>query len=427
MTSRKKNIKARKQQNRTKTVLGTGNGDYMSNLKNFINNTNGVVQKLDKKINQLKSNPVARQLGRTAMKWAGGGDYEVTSTEVVVNSLINPLPSSLSVPMMSNRGRHAVRVVDSEFVGTIRSGALSGGSTVFTNQSFVLNPTNPALFPWLSRMAPLFDQWVPLGIVVRFKSTSSEFNGASQALGTVVIAADYDANDPIYSTRVEMENSDHAVSCKASEKMLFGVECDPDERPTKVLFTGTPSNGSGLSLNLYQLCNLQVATQGMSVADVELGELWIDYDFCFYKKQLVTDADLAFFRAETSELLDIADPLSFGEFIVQGSAPITIDGGIISTTAVGRQFLLIFRYNSPSAFDHTFAAISSSIGIDFEDDGFNEATFAKGDGTHVVTWMCSFKATSYTNGFTLGPAPVEMTGVRTIFIVPISDSLDMSI
>lgn len=247
-----------------------------------------------RKVKKLAQQVVSRGLAT----FLGSGDY-VTSEAVNCNSLVNPT-TAFTGPEVTNKGRRGVRVVESEFVGDLVSGpVMVAGGTAFNNQVFTLNPQNVNLFPWLSSMAPLFDQWEPNGIILRFKSTSSEYNGTSQALGTVMCAADYDSADAPYGSKVELENADYAVSCKASENFLMGVECDPTERPTKLLFTG-PGAGSATSSNLHDLCRLQVATQGMSVAGVTLGELWIDYDVTFYKKQLTGLSILPQFPAATA-------------------------------------------------------------------------------------------------------------------------------
>jgi hypothetical protein len=81
-----------------------------------------------------------------------------------------------------------------------------------------------------------------------------------------------------------MENADYACSTKSSHSVAHGIECDPDERPTKLLYTGPA--GAGESLNMYNLGRFQIASQGMSTAGTNLGELWVSYDITFYKKQI---------------------------------------------------------------------------------------------------------------------------------------------
>jgi hypothetical protein len=169
-----------------------------------------------------------------------------------------------------------------EYLGDVISSSTSGA---FSNTTYRINPGNVLSFPWLSVIAQNFDQWRPNGIVVAFKSTSSVYNGSSQALGTVIIASDYDLTDAAYSSKIEMENSEFAVSAKASDNILHPIECAPNERQVKVLKcrgVTTPTD----NLQWYDLCNVQVATQGITGTSVNLGELWITYDISFFKEQL---------------------------------------------------------------------------------------------------------------------------------------------
>jgi hypothetical protein len=157
---------------------------------------------------------------------------------------------------------------------------------MFSNATYPIIPTDVNTFPWLSKIAGLFDQWEPHGIVFEFHTTSSTFNGTSQALGAVIMATEYDVNDPVYPSKQVMENADYACSSVPSANLLHGVECDPKERPLPVMYT-TPRSGQ---LNFSTLGNFQIASQGCSTAGTTLGELWVSYDITFYKKQLVSSA-----------------------------------------------------------------------------------------------------------------------------------------
>lgn len=228
--------------------------------------------------------PLGERVGGAIGRLFGKGDYQVRSNSLMESygkPSAGPPP-----PALFRNGKRGVRVVEREYLGDIRSGTLSGGSSVFTNQSFIINPGLSTTFPWLSKIARQFDQWEPHGIVFEYRSTSSEYNGSSQSLGTVILATDYDVVDSPYLNKVQAENSDYAMSVKSSDCAVHGVECALDERPTPILFTRTANRPSGTDPRLYDLGNFQLCTQGMSVADVTLGELWVSYDITFYKKQI---------------------------------------------------------------------------------------------------------------------------------------------
>lgn len=233
--------------------------------------------------------------GEQLSKLFGYGDY---STAIKGNSLMAGVAGN-SVPKFQGDGKRGVRLTEREFLGNIVSGPVVSGSSVFTNVGYNLIPSDSATFPWLSKIAHLFDQWEPHGIVFEFHTTSSTFNGTSQALGAVIMATDYDINEPISSTKQIMENMDYACSSVPSSNLLHGVECDPKERPLEVMYTTARAG----QLNFSNLGKFQIATQGCSTAGTTLGELWISYDITFYKKQLVTaiaDANFVNFSGSTT-------------------------------------------------------------------------------------------------------------------------------
>lgn len=283
-----------------------GKGDYSEEVTSETNSLRRMEKKIDHlekqlvgtRISDSKAGSIAgRALGSLVgqgdlgayagdklAKLFGFGDYRVA---VKGNSLMAGAAGP-SVPKFQGDGKRGVRLTEREFLGNIVSGSLSGGSTVFTNQSFPLNPNSSETFPWLSQVAYLFDQWEPHGIVFEFHTTSSTFNGTSQALGAVIMATDYDSNDPAFSSKQVMENADYACSSVPSSNLLHGIECSPSERPLQVMYC-TPRNGQ---LNFSNLGNFQIATAGCSTAGTTLGELWISYDITFYKKQLVSPAKI---------------------------------------------------------------------------------------------------------------------------------------
>lgn len=212
--------------------------------------------------------------GTALSKLFGHGDYTVKS-----NSLMYAATLDMNPPKFSSHGKRGTRIIEREYLGDV----ITGAAGVFTNTSYNINPTDPTTFPWLSNIANLYEQWEPNGIVFEFVTTSSEFNGASQALGAVIMATDYDPTDPSYSTKQTMENSDYACSTKPSTSLVHGIECDPAERPLKLLYTNTSSVERTDSLGKFQ-----IATAGVSVANVTLGELWISYDVTLFKKQIST-------------------------------------------------------------------------------------------------------------------------------------------
>lgn len=348
----KNNYKPRKGKKSSQKSKLSGRGDYSTEILN----ESDIMKRIDKKLNHLESQlgrttisqsttPVGKlasmagralgsvvgqgdlgsAAGSTLAKLFGHGDYTVKT-----NSLMTSL-SGPTIPKFSNEGR-AIRVREREYLGDIISSATPGA---FSLTSYAVNPTVQGTFPWLSRIAPLFDEWEPHGIVFEFVSTSSEFNGSSQALGAVIMATDYDSFDPLYTSKQQMENADYANSTKPSCNLIHGLECDLRERPTKILYTEILANQP---LSFTNLANFQVATQGMSVASVNLGELWISYDISFYKKQI-----------NSSTATNIPYFCALGSYAIgQGyfAAPTISGSNVLTVTNNGTGSALNFNNNS---------------------------------------------------------------------------------
>lgn len=313
--TKKKNTQLKRKEKKilkkaVKNVL-TGKGDYT--LKK-LDDAYGAIDDLDRRLmkqeqkkglgsgigskigGMLGNSELGSKLGGMAEtslgRLFGFGDYSISQNSLMKAAIsADGMSSANIVPQFGTHGR-GVRLQEREYIGDVVSGALVNGSSTFTNVVFNINPLNQQTFPWLSTFAANFEEWEPHGIVFEFKSTSSEFNGTSQALGTVIMATDYDVYDTQYNSKIEMETADYSNSTKSSCTAMHGVECDPTERATKLLYVGTGQPDQRLN----SLGNFQLATIGCSTANVTLGELWVSYDISFYKKQLGATSQMASYR-----------------------------------------------------------------------------------------------------------------------------------
>jgi len=222
---------------------------------------------------------LGRWAGAGVSKLMGFGDYRIVSNSIMKGSFISGRDQQ--APDFVTSGRN-IRVIEKEYIGDVISSTTIGA---FNNNSYRINPGVSATFPWLSTIASSFDQYQVNGLVFSYRSTSSEFNGSSQALGTVIMATEYDPTDADFTSKAVMENSQFCMSAKASSDLYHGVECSMKERPTNVLYVADATT-TGEDLRLTDLGNFQLATQGCSVASVNLGELWVSYDITLLKKQL---------------------------------------------------------------------------------------------------------------------------------------------
>jgi len=268
--------------------------------------------------NFLGQGDLGASAGDAIQKWLGYGDYEL-----VTNSLIpgKDTSKSSSIPTFSRDGRRGIRLTEREFLGDI----VAGTAGAFNLQSFRINPADPATFPWLSTVACEFEEWEPLGIIFEYVPTSSDYNGSSQALGSVIMATDYDPTDSAYPNKFVMEQADYACSTRPSNGQRHGIECDLKERGVRSFYTAV--SAPSVDLRLCDLGNFQIATQGSSSVST-LGELWVSYDIALYKKQLlggqVGNSILCF--ASSSSNPTNADPCGFSSttFTKAGTMSVTV-------------------------------------------------------------------------------------------------------
>lgn len=216
---------------------------------------------------------IGQGAGRFIGKIMGTGDYVVHSNSIAKTSAVTG-----DVVPQFGASKRGVRITHREFLGDVVTS--SDGS--FTINQYPLNPGIFTTFPWLSVISAQFDQWRPNGIVAVFKSTASSYSGTA-ALGTVIMATDYDPDDPAYQNKLEMENSQFAVSGSAAEHIIHPIECALNERPVKVFYTR--QGAISTDKRFYDLGNLYVATVGCA-PNTNIGALWITYDITFYKEQL---------------------------------------------------------------------------------------------------------------------------------------------
>lgn len=207
----------------------------------------------------------------------GSGDYVTSAQQVKSNTLVN----SSQVPQFTH-GKHTMRIQHREFLGDIYSSATAGA---FNLQDFPINPGQLASFPWLANVVGVnYQQYRINGMVFEFRSMSADaLNSTNTALGSVVMATDYDSTDQRFTSKAQMENTEFGVSCKPSSCMIHAIECARNQTAINELYMRPSAVPSGADIRLYDLGRFSIATVGLQAASVNLGELWVSYDIEFLK------------------------------------------------------------------------------------------------------------------------------------------------
>lgn len=223
--------------------------------------------------------PIGAKIGKMAGSGlsaiTGYGDYAVSS---VSSNTLSTVSTSVDMVPQFVRNEHSVRVRHREF---IRDLVVPTNPLEFNLQDEVINPANRNLFPWLNQMAKQYSQYKIHGMVFTYKTMSSDY-AASGPLGTVFMATNYNALDRPFASKIELENSEFAVSTKPSQSLIHAIECDPKVSGVDILYVRDPTydtTGELSDRRFYDYGRFQVGTQGLpGVVGNTLGELWVSYD-----------------------------------------------------------------------------------------------------------------------------------------------------
>lgn len=218
-----------------------------------------------------------RGAGSVLSSITGMGDYKVKS-----NSILTDTASFSGEVPTFGKTDNSTRVRHREFVMDV---TVSSTPAAFTNTTYVIQPSNATLFPWLSSLAQNYQQYKLHGMVMVFKSTTSDYSAAG-ALGKVAMATNYNVRDSAFVNMQELENAEFSVSGKPSLSRVHPIECAPNNGVPLIKWVrDTDYDASGGDDRLYDVGKFQFATSGLpsGTANAVIGELWISYDIEFFK------------------------------------------------------------------------------------------------------------------------------------------------
>lgn len=154
----------------------------------------------------------------------------------------------------------------------------------FNLQNFFVQPGLVGTFPWLAGIADQFQEYTMSGCLFEFKTMSADaLNSTNTALGQVIMGTNYNAGAGNFASKAEMENAEFTTSCKPSCSMVHPIECDRSQSVSTTLYVRSGAVPAGQDQRLYDFGNFQIATNGFQAASVNIGELWVTYEFVFLK------------------------------------------------------------------------------------------------------------------------------------------------
>lgn len=188
--------------------------------------------------------------------------------------------------MMRSLPNGSITILHKEYIQDI---AQTNG---FFSNPFVCNPGLAQTFPWLSQIASAYEEYRIRGCVFTFKSTTTPYNQAqsSLGLGTVMMAAQYNVNNPLFTNKRDLENYIGSQSASPLQSQQYVLQ---PTGPLKTLYTRTGRpNDPNYDPRMYDFARFEIATTGMTPSSVipgnpipneNIGELWVTYEIDLIK------------------------------------------------------------------------------------------------------------------------------------------------
>lgn len=273
-------VVSQKQKNSGKRVVVSGQGDYSSFMKSISTAIKPMVkagitsglQAAGAATGLPGGSAVGSYLGSMLSKVIGSGDYTSNSPQdVKYNSLFKNGAKHLPTEFATDQ--HSLVIRHREYMGDL----IAGPPNVFNITKFSINPGLCQLFPYTNQIAALFEEYQFHGLVFEYVSLTSPYL-AGGAMGSVVMAANYNPYSPDYTSKTTMDNSSYAVSARPDQNLVYGIECAPDTNTNNKYLTRTGASlapRSATDMGTFYVAHNTPIAQG-SV----LGEVWAVMDLC---------------------------------------------------------------------------------------------------------------------------------------------------
>jgi hypothetical protein len=156
-----------------------------------------------------------------------------------------------------------------------------GASAAFYQEHLPLNPGSSSTFPWLASIARNFEQYHFDRLVFHYKSTSATAVASTNtALGTVILATQYDMQDNVFNNKQSMEAYEGAVATNPSISVSHRVDTAARHSTLTRLFVRDDAVAG--DARFYDVGSFTVGVAGMQAAAI-IGELWAEYTVRLYK------------------------------------------------------------------------------------------------------------------------------------------------
>lgn len=215
----------------------------------------------------------------------GRGAY--TQPRPAVNSLFNDFSGLRTSMRKSNDETGRVEVEKREYVMRI---VVPSTPSSFSSTSLSVNPGLSGVFAWLSQIAANYDEYELRKCIFHYKPVISVAS-QSGAMGSIVIACNYNAGAPKFESFREMVEYEGAMETRICDPAIFGVECDPKKGVSgSHMFVRTGAVPPDEDIKTYDTGLFQIATSDINGTDYPagtlLGHLYVEYKVVLGKPKL---------------------------------------------------------------------------------------------------------------------------------------------
>jgi len=273
-------------------VLLTGHGDYIPTRFNRVKGHGGYISDAAGALGNHFGGGLGGLLGSVGGRLfegiTGMGDYrqraQAQNEAYKKSGAIDMAPLNMGAMNVQFAGGTAPRVRHREFIGPVI------GSTVFTTTIYRIQPGLRGvgvLFPWASSVANCFTQYKLHGMVLEYKTTSTNYS-SQVGLGSVMMSTQYDAESSPLASQIAVDNNEFTTSDTPATSFIHPIECAADASSITVRYVQANNSSGGTDDERFNDVGIfQVSTIGQTdSAGLQVGELWASYDIEFLKPAL---------------------------------------------------------------------------------------------------------------------------------------------
>lgn len=361
---------------------------------------------------------VARQMGMAGRRRRG----RRPAVRGAGNIVLSGKPFGMGAQNRSAGLRRTKRVENDEFIVAISSASVGAN---FGNTAFACNPGQASTFPWLAGEATQWEKYRFEYLEFYYEHDVSSFATAGTT-GKVIMSFDYDAADSPPTTKQQMLDTQPHADGMPNED--FGMSMDPPDLDGRtdlhyVRLAGLPG---GADIRLYDVGNLNVATQGIASSATELGELHVRYAVVFEVPILSSDSKAApannqvsWFQATTGQVLTTTVPttLLLATALANGLAVVNTAGSMVPPAG---NYLVDYYAKSLDSAAEAFDAIldfqknAASVNISTATRVEDKVQASIGAGSVLTSGGSAFVTANGTDAFTLVGTMTGAAGTLTM-------------